>query len=79
SMTRSIRWSLTTLATAALLAACNTAPEAPQATLDVPMSYKEAAAAQSRWKTAEPAEAQPRGEWWRAFGDAQLDALQAQA
>ncbi len=72
-------WTMTVLASATLLAACNTAPEAPQATLDVPMSYKEAAAAQSRWKTAEPAEAQPRGEWWRAFGDAQLDALQAQA
>jgi len=37
-MTRSIRWSLTTLATATLLAACNTAPEAPQAPLDGPVS-----------------------------------------
>lgn len=78
-MIRSIRWSMTSLATAAVLAACNTAPVAQQAAVDVPVAYKEAAAAQSRWKRAEPAEAQPRGEWWRAFGDEQLNALQAQA
>jgi multidrug efflux system outer membrane protein len=31
------------------------------------------------WKTAQPAEAQPRGEWWRAFGDPALDRLVAEA
>lgn len=32
-----------------------------------------------RWTRAAPAEAQPRGEWWRSFADPQLDALVAQA
>jgi multidrug efflux system outer membrane protein len=31
------------------------------------------------WKPAQPAESQPRGEWWRAFNDARLDTLIAQA
>ncbi len=82
-MTRTIprasRFTVTALATATLLAACGTTPPPPQATLSVPTAYKEAEAAQARWKTAQPAEAQPRGEWWRAFGDAQLNALQLQA
>jgi multidrug efflux system outer membrane protein len=29
----------------------------------------------STWKVAQPAESQPRGEWWRAFNDPALDAL----
>ena len=70
---------LSAVALAAALTACNTAPPAPQASLEVPVAYQDAAAAQARWKTAQPAEAQPRGEWWRAFHDDQLDALQQQA
>src|ERR1700742_3138924 len=31
------------------------------------------------WKTAQPSEAVSRGEWWTAFGDAKLDALEQQA
>jgi hypothetical protein len=30
-------------------------------------------------EAAQPAEAQPRGEWWLAFNDARLDSLIAQA
>jgi len=33
----------------------------------------------STWKIGQPAEAQPRGEWWRAFHDPSLDALVAEA
>ena len=33
----------------------------------------------STWKIAQPAENQPRGEWWKAFHDARLDSLIAQA
>jgi outer membrane protein, multidrug efflux system len=31
------------------------------------------------WKPAQPAEAVARGEWWKVFGDATLDDLEAQA
>jgi multidrug efflux system outer membrane protein len=31
------------------------------------------------WKTAQPADDAHRGEWWKIFGDAQLDALEEQA
>jgi multidrug efflux system outer membrane protein len=37
-----------------------------------PASFKEG---DGRWTTAPPAEAQPRGEWWKAFADTELDAL----
>jgi multidrug efflux system outer membrane protein len=37
------------------------------------------AATQGRWKAAQPSEALPRGEWWKAFGDPALDALEAEA
>jgi outer membrane protein, multidrug efflux system len=32
-----------------------------------------------RWKLAEPADAIPKGEWWKVFGDAILDELEAGA
>ena len=73
---------LSAVALAAALTACNTAPPAPtaaQTKVEIPAAYQDAAAAQAHWKTAEPAEAQARGEWWRAFHDDQLDALQQQA
>ena len=37
------------------------------------------AATQGRWKQAQPSESLPRGEWWKAFGDPALDALEAEA
>ncbi|MFY9458882.1 MAG: TolC family protein, partial [Aquabacterium commune] len=76
-----------------VLAGCNTAPAKPDARIAVPEAYKEGpalAAAQatdlaqpaadgSRWKPAEPAEAQARGAWWEAFGDPTLNQLEQQA
>ncbi|TLD68285.1 efflux transporter outer membrane subunit [Phragmitibacter flavus] len=32
-----------------------------------------------KWQVAEPKDDQPRGEWWRVFGDAELNRLQALA
>jgi multidrug efflux system outer membrane protein len=55
------------------LAGC-AAPELHKPELAVPTAYKEAAL-QGAWKQAQPAEAQARGEWWKAFGDPQLDKL----
>jgi multidrug efflux system outer membrane protein len=67
---------------AALLSACG-APPLKQPQVDVPAAFKEAAVQPgpegSRWKPAEPAEQQERGQWWRVFRDPALDQLVEQA
>jgi multidrug efflux system outer membrane protein len=76
---------------ALLLSAC-AAPAFKQPAVSTPAAFKEAlvapaaspeavrsAADGTTWKTAQPAESQPRGEWWKAFKDARLDNLIAQA
>jgi multidrug efflux system outer membrane protein len=61
------------LLAALVLAGCASAPgPAPQALPEMPAAYKEG---NGLWAPVAPAEAQPRGAWWKAFGDAQLDAL----
>jgi multidrug efflux system outer membrane protein len=64
---------VTPLLAALVLAGCATAP-APlaQPLPELPAAFAET---QGAWTTTTPAEAQPRGTWWKAFGDAQLDAL----
>jgi len=65
------------LVAALLLAGCATAlPPLPEAA-PVPAQFKQTDGA--RWTVATPAEAQDRGQWWKAFGDAQLDRLVEQA
>ena len=80
------------LMAALLLTAC-AAPEFKQPAVSTPMAFKEqqtppatattdevrSAPDGSTWTTAQPAEAQPRGEWWHAFNDPALDALVAEA
>jgi NodT family efflux transporter outer membrane factor (OMF) lipoprotein len=45
---------------------------------EMPAAYKEAPpAAAAAMEPARPADDQPRGEWWKLFGDPQLDALVA--
>jgi multidrug efflux system outer membrane protein len=63
---------------ATLLAACSASlPRIePDKLPPTPASYKEG---DGRWTVAPPAEAQPRGEWWKAFGDPVLDGLVARA
>lgn len=62
-----------------MLAAC-AAPVLRTPEIEVPSGYKEAAVTtQARWKPAQPAEAQMRGEWWKVFGDSTLDKLVAEA
>jgi len=60
---------------ALLLAGCATSlPKVDEAKLPpVPAEFKE------NWTIAAPAEAQPRGEWWRTFSDPVLDDLIARA
>jgi multidrug efflux system outer membrane protein len=77
---------LASLLGAVLLSAC-AAPAFQQPAVPTPVAFKEAqsagtvrqAADGTTWKPAQPAESQPRGEWWRVFGDARLDSLIAQA
>lgn len=61
---------------AALLAACSTVPPLAADQLAVPAAYKEDSPG---WKPAQPAEAQERGQWWRAFRDPVLDELEERA
>lgn len=80
TFTRPWRAALAPLMAALVLAGCATAtPEAPS--FQAPAQFKEQAAApaEGQWTRATPAEAQPRGEWWRAFNDPVLDALVARA
>jgi len=78
---RPITMKLAPLFAALVLAGC-AAPELKAPQFDMPAAYKEApqvtavaAADGTRWKPAQPAEAQPRGEWWKVFNDATLDRL----
>src|SRR4051794_11586552 len=79
---RSIGHSLAKFAVAPLLAAlvlagCASPPvTTPVAAPPAPMAFKEAG---GKWAVAAPAEAQPRGEWWKAFHDPLLDGLVAKA
>ena len=67
--------SLLTLALGAGLASCSLAPAyAPPAT-PVATAFKE----QGPWTPAQPADAQPRGQWWGMFADPVLDDLEARA
>jgi NodT family efflux transporter outer membrane factor (OMF) lipoprotein len=66
---------LLTGAAALALAGCSLAPAyAPPAT-PVAVAFKE----QGPWTPAQPADAQPRGQWWAMFSDPVLDDLEARA
>ncbi|MBS0377053.1 MAG: efflux transporter outer membrane subunit [Proteobacteria bacterium] len=70
-----MRRALIAMAVAAALGGCSLAPhyERPP-TEAAARAYKEA-----DWKVATPSDAQPRGEWWKVFADAELDDLESQA
>jgi len=67
---------LSLLVAAALLGACAVGPDYQRPAVQVPASYKESFAG---WKTAEPRDHLPGEAWWKSYGDARLDELQAQA
>jgi multidrug efflux system outer membrane protein len=61
-----------------LLAGCSLAPKFERPESETPAQFKELTPAErGNWKTAQPAEEQPRGEWWRAFHDPAPDAIAA--
>lgn len=68
---------LATLLAALVLAGCATVPKIDPAALpSAPAAFKEG---DGRWTEAAPADAQPRGTWWKAFADPVLDDLEARA
>ena len=54
------------------LAGCMVGPDYHKPQLLVPAGYKEAAG----WVPAQPADGLPKGPWWEAFGDKDLDQLE---
>ena len=66
---------LNLLFAALMLAGCASVPAIdPQSIPATPAAFKEG---DGRWTRVAPAEAQPRGEWWKAFADPVLDDLVA--
>jgi NodT family efflux transporter outer membrane factor (OMF) lipoprotein len=62
------------LAAVAILAGCMVGPDYVRPSAPVSAAYKEAAG----WKVAQPQDTVPRGKWWEAFNDADLNALEEQ-
>jgi NodT family efflux transporter outer membrane factor (OMF) lipoprotein len=56
-----------------LLTGCEMAPHYAAPAVAKPLAYKEDPA----WTAAQPADAAPRGAWWRVFASPELDALEA--
>ena len=65
-----LRKSSLTLLFGAVLTACTVGPDYVRPDVNVPQAWKEAP-----YKTAEPADASPRGAWWERFNDPLLDQL----
>lgn len=57
-----------------VLAGCTVGPDYRRPQVEMPAAYKEA----QGWKTAEPQDRAPRGNWWEMYGDPQLNALEQQ-
>ncbi|CAN5136474.1 efflux transporter outer membrane subunit [soil metagenome] len=55
-----------------LLSSCTLGPDYLRPSAPMPTAFREA---EPGWKPAEPADAAPRGDWWRLFDDPELDAL----
>ena len=65
-----------TLMAAALgVAGCAVGPDYKRPATDLPVAWK----LEAPWRTGAPADAADKGDWWKAFGDPQLDALEQRA
>ena len=53
-------------------------PDYARPAVDAPAAYRDAENS-GPWKTAEPADASVRGQWWKLFADPALDALETRA
>lgn len=66
---------LSLLAAALCVAGCAVGPDYKRPSPELPVAWK----LEAPWRTGAPADAADKGAWWKAFGDAQLDALEAKA
>jgi multidrug efflux system outer membrane protein len=65
---------------AVVLSSCSLIPKFEQPAVEIPAQYKELREDErGSWKDAQPADAVPRGEWWKIFRDPLLDELELQA
>jgi multidrug efflux system outer membrane protein len=64
------------LAASAFAALPAVGPDYVRPAVEEPSAYRDAGAP-GQWKPAEPADAAPRGEWWRLFGDPALDRIES--
>jgi multidrug efflux system outer membrane protein len=71
----------TITAAVALLAGCAVGPnyQRPEVSQPIPESYAGESASTNEWKVAAPSSETSKGEWWKVFGDAELDQLEADA
>ena len=67
------------LGAALVLAGCATALPPLPGGVDTPPQFKEQPRQNEHWVVAQPAEAQSRGTWWKAFNDPVLDDLAERA
>ena len=86
---RSVRHAVA-VAACLCLSACSLAPDYVRPDAGTPPAFKELGAGplddaqgthpvQDVWKTAQPSDQLPRGQWWTIFGDPVLDAFEQQA
>jgi multidrug efflux system outer membrane protein len=73
------RHHLLPLAAALFLAGCATALPPLPASVPTPPQFREQQRQNEHWTIAQPAEAQSRGTWWKAFNDPVLDDLAERA
>jgi multidrug efflux system outer membrane protein len=73
---------LATIAAAiTLVGGCTVGPNyhRPEVSQPIPQLYAEENSSTNGWKVASPSSEAPKGEWWKSFGDAELDQLEADA
>jgi NodT family efflux transporter outer membrane factor (OMF) lipoprotein len=68
------RWTRWIAWTAAALYGCAAGPDYVRPPVETPAAYKEV----EGWKQAAPRDEKPRGNWWEAYNDPQLNALVTQ-
>src|ERR1700743_381490 len=65
-----------------LLAGCMVGPNYVKPSTSMAPAFQEQPSAPSQasdgWKLAQPGDQTPRGNWWKIYGDSQLNALEAQ-
>ena len=64
----------TTALLVAILGGCMVGPDYVRPAVPDPAAFKAAPG----WKIAQPGDDAPRGNWWEAFNDSDLDVLEAQ-